>query len=131
MTPKSQADPAWQHGRRLEKAHHWQCLHCDMISRGGGITRLKQHLAGGYPDVVNCAKVPAEVRKMFKAQLNNKKEQRLQTAAQQAEFDRRATQDVSGVHYEARGGHYDEEAKLQAGIRASLEHAEFEREQMY
>ncbi|WOK93739.1 hypothetical protein Cni_G02439 [Canna indica] len=70
MTPKSQADPAWQHGRRLEKAHHWQCLHCDMISRGGGITQLKQHLAGGYPDVVNCSKVPSEVRKMFKAQLN-------------------------------------------------------------
>ncbi|WOL07465.1 hypothetical protein Cni_G16206 [Canna indica] len=102
-----------------------------MISRGGGITRLKQHLAGGYGDIVNCPKVPPEFRKMFKAQLNNKKEQRLKNAAQQVEFDRRATQDVNGGHYEARGGHYDEEVELQAGIRASLEHAAFEREQMY
>ncbi|WOL01598.1 hypothetical protein Cni_G10315 [Canna indica] len=121
MTPKSQADPAWQHGRRLEKTHHWQCLHCDMISRGGGITRLKQYLAGGYPDVVNCSKVSSEVRKMFKAQLNNKKEERLKNAAQQADGD----------HYEARGGDYDEDAKFKAGIRASLEHQHYEREWMY
>ncbi|WOL05705.1 hypothetical protein Cni_G14434 [Canna indica] len=57
---------------------------------------------------------------MFKAQLNNK-EERLKNAAQQAEFDRRATQNVSGDHYEARGGNYNEDAEF--------EH--YEREQMY
>ncbi|WOL02485.1 hypothetical protein Cni_G11204 [Canna indica] len=131
MAPKSQVDPAWQHGVRLEKANHWKCIHCNMISRGGGVSRLKAHLAGTSSDVVKCTQASPEVRQMFKDMLTNKKEQRLKNAAQQAEFDRRATQDVSGGHYEARGGDNDEDPELEAGIRASLEHAEFERERMY
>ncbi|WOL05613.1 hypothetical protein Cni_G14342 [Canna indica] len=102
-----------------------------MICRGGGIIRLKTHLAGTSDDVVKCTKVPPEVRQMFKDMLTNKKEQRLKNVAQQAEFDRLATQEVSGGHYEARGGGDDEDAELEAGIRASLEHAAFERDQMY
>ncbi|WOL10682.1 hypothetical protein Cni_G19441 [Canna indica] len=99
MAPKSQADPAWQHGVQLEKANHWQCIHCNMIYRGGGVTRLKAHLTG--------------------------------TSAQQAEFDRRATQEVDGGNYESRGGGDEEDVELEAGIRASLEHAAFERDHMY
>ncbi|WOK93712.1 hypothetical protein Cni_G02412 [Canna indica] len=41
MAPKSQSDPAWHHSIRLEKPNHWQCIHCNMIYRGGGVTRLK------------------------------------------------------------------------------------------
>ncbi|WOL17321.1 hypothetical protein Cni_G26112 [Canna indica] len=129
--PKSQADPAWKHGVRLGKANHWQCIHCNMICRGGGVTRLKARLAGTSVDVVKCTKAPPEVRQMFKDMLMNKKEQRLKNAAQQAEIDRRATQEVGGGHYEAWGGGDDEDPKLEVGIRASLEHAAFERDRMY
>ncbi|WOL07590.1 hypothetical protein Cni_G16334 [Canna indica] len=90
MMPKSQSDVTWQHARRLEKKHHSQCLHCDFISRGRDITRLKQHLAGGYLDVAKCSKAPAEVRKFFKELLDNEQEQRFRDAKKD-EFKRRAT----------------------------------------
>ncbi|WOL05233.1 hypothetical protein Cni_G13960 [Canna indica] len=90
-----------------------------MSSRGGTITRLKQHLAVGYPDVTKCPKAPVE---------------RVWDAEQRAEFNRRDTQDVSqyeGRQYEARGGGADEDSDLEAVIRASLEQEAFERDQKY
>ncbi|WOL07765.1 hypothetical protein Cni_G16513 [Canna indica] len=126
MAPKSQADLTWQHGVRLEKANHWQCIHYNMICRGGDVTRLKVHLVETSGDVVKCTKAPPKVQQMFKNMLTNKKEQRLKNATQQAEFDRRATQEVGGGHYEARGGGDEEDPELEADIRASLEHAAFE-----
>ncbi|WOL17320.1 hypothetical protein Cni_G26111 [Canna indica] len=63
--------------------------------------------------------------------LMNKKEQRLKNAAQRAEFDQRATQEVGDGHYEARGGDDDEDPELEVDIRASLEHAAFERDRVY
>ncbi|WOK93708.1 hypothetical protein Cni_G02408 [Canna indica] len=70
--------------------------------------------------------------------VTNKKEPRLKNAAQQAEFDCQATEEVGGSHYEARGGLYaargdgdDEDPEHEAGIRASLEHSAFERDRIY
>lgn len=45
-----------------------------MIERGGGITCVKQYLAGRYPDVSRCLKVPEEIRRAIKEELDGKKE---------------------------------------------------------
>ncbi|XP_054797752.1 uncharacterized protein LOC129302885 [Prosopis cineraria] len=39
----------------------YTCLHCSSEYRGGGINRLKQHLAGVSGQVVSCKKVPHDV----------------------------------------------------------------------
>ena len=41
-------DPGWQHVafRKERRTCIYTCLHCSKICKGGGINRLKQHLAG-------------------------------------------------------------------------------------
>ncbi|XP_061370284.1 uncharacterized protein LOC133313002 [Gastrolobium bilobum] len=53
------------------------CLHCNKIIRGGGINRLKFHLAGEKGQVEACKKVPAEIRAQMKQNIDeNKKKKR-------------------------------------------------------
>ena len=47
-------DIGWDHGEMLSARHHWRCKWCNIEFKEGGVTRLKQHLAGGYPDVSMC-----------------------------------------------------------------------------
>ncbi|KAK2987942.1 hypothetical protein RJ640_003420 [Escallonia rubra] len=40
-------DPAWAHGKVVAgKRNNTICIHCDKHLKGGGITRIKMHLAG-------------------------------------------------------------------------------------
>jgi BED zinc finger len=62
-------DPAWVHGEILEGARtHWKCKYCNKIFKGGGISRLKMHIAGLVGDVVSCSAVPQEIREITKAE---------------------------------------------------------------
>ena len=104
MAPKQQShDPAWRHARRLENRFHWQCLHCDMIGRGGGVTRLKQHLAGGYPDVSNCSKVSQEVRHAMKEELDGKKALKYKQQRERELVDSRSSKEPIYDEMEGRG----------------------------
>ncbi|MQL81841.1 hypothetical protein Taro_014303 [Colocasia esculenta] len=59
----------WQHGTTLGSRHNYKCNYCGHTGQGGGVSRLKKHLAGGrlagYHDVQGCKLVPAEVKRLM------------------------------------------------------------------
>eukprot|EP00261_Vitis_vinifera_P020257 XP_010651036.1 PREDICTED: uncharacterized protein LOC104879551 [Vitis vinifera] len=65
QSSRSKTDPAWEHvseerygnGRRA-----LICLYCKKITKGGGIHRMKLHLAGVKGDIGPCKSVPPDVR---------------------------------------------------------------------
>ena len=60
-------DPAWAYGRAVPDArNNTQCTFCCKMIRGGGITRLKYHLAGIPGDVEACKKVSEDVKWQMK-----------------------------------------------------------------
>ncbi|XP_057452499.1 uncharacterized protein LOC130744326 [Lotus japonicus] len=56
-------DPAWEHVafRKEGKTNCYTCLHCGTEYRGGGINRMKQHLARLPGNISYCRKVPEDV----------------------------------------------------------------------
>lgn len=68
--------PAWEHCVELEvevngtKNVYIVCLYCGHTLKGGGIHRMKQHLAGQKGDAKRCPSVPHDVR--FRLQENLK-----------------------------------------------------------
>ncbi|RVW87671.1 hypothetical protein CK203_041218 [Vitis vinifera] len=69
QSSRSKTDPAWEHvseerygnGRRA-----LICLYCKKITKGGGIHRMKLHLAGVKGDIGPCKSVPPDVRFAWK-----------------------------------------------------------------
>ncbi|XP_057507390.1 uncharacterized protein LOC130790464 [Actinidia eriantha] len=62
---RGKTDPAWEHvneGRSHDGKKTFTCLYCGKTIKGGGINRMKQHLAGKSGEVGPCKKVPADVR---------------------------------------------------------------------
>ncbi|MQL75947.1 hypothetical protein Taro_008317 [Colocasia esculenta] len=53
----------------LGSRHNFKCNYCSFTEQGGGVSRLKKHLAGGrlagYHDVQGCKMVPSEVKKLM------------------------------------------------------------------
>ncbi|KAJ7964422.1 HAT transposon superfamily [Quillaja saponaria] len=65
--PAKSDDPAWSHGRVVVGLKNSViCTYCDKHLRGGGITRLKQHLAGVTGQVGACKNVPTKVKWQMK-----------------------------------------------------------------
>lgn len=63
LAPARSEDPAWSHGKVVLGAKNSTiCLHCNKKIGGGGITRLKYHLAGIKGQVEACKKVPHDVK---------------------------------------------------------------------
>ncbi|VFQ67908.1 unnamed protein product, partial [Cuscuta campestris] len=75
--PKNKAssnDPGWEYGFWPNRSNKdvIQCILCDRpIS--GAIKRFKQHLGGGYGDVVICQKTTTSIRRQMDAYLNSNK----------------------------------------------------------
>ncbi|MQM13850.1 hypothetical protein Taro_046777 [Colocasia esculenta] len=71
MAPKkgNNEDIGWQHGTALGSRHNYKYNYCGHTEQGGGVSRLKKHLAGGrlagYHDVQGCKSVPAEVKRLM------------------------------------------------------------------
>ncbi|MQL99899.1 hypothetical protein Taro_032634 [Colocasia esculenta] len=71
MAPKksNSEDIGWQHGTTLGSRHNYKCNYCSHTEQGGGVSRLKKHLAGGrlagYHDVQGCKSVLAEVKRLM------------------------------------------------------------------
>jgi hypothetical protein len=74
--PKSN-DPRWKYTYYVEagKRELIQCALCPKQIKGG-IKRLKQHLAGGYGDIVKCPNTTREIAKEMNEALNNGKRAR-------------------------------------------------------
>ena len=67
-------DPGWKYAYWQDPARRdWvTCILCGNEA-WGGIKRFKQHLVGGYEDIVLCPKVTTEIRKEMEAYLEKKR----------------------------------------------------------
>ncbi|KAG5233223.1 DNA binding protein [Salix suchowensis] len=65
--PTRSDDPAWAHGQVVPGVKNASiCIYCNKRINGGGVTRLKYHLAGIKGEVEACKKVPPEVKWQMK-----------------------------------------------------------------
>ncbi|XP_042963296.1 uncharacterized protein LOC122297331 [Carya illinoinensis] len=77
LAPTRSEDPTWAHARVVPGARNsTQCIYCSKTIRGGGITRLKYHLAGISGDVEACRKVPDDIKWQMKEVVNELKNNR-------------------------------------------------------
>ncbi|XP_074573313.1 PHD finger protein EHD3-like [Curcuma longa] len=69
-------DIGWDHGEIVDgNRFHWMCNWCGLIRYGGGVSRLKNHLAG-TSHVRKCPNVPADISKSIKNHLIEKSKRR-------------------------------------------------------
>ncbi|XP_073112663.1 uncharacterized protein [Elaeis guineensis] len=114
-------DIGWDHGEMLSVRHHWRCKWCNIEFKGGGMTRLKQHLARGYPDVSMCRKCPQEVRQLMKKHFADSKAAKERAKQKKTEIDRRAAELLSYHSRESEEASApDDEAQIEAAIQTSL-----------
>ncbi|KAK2983482.1 hypothetical protein RJ640_006495, partial [Escallonia rubra] len=63
LAPPRASDPGWAHGVMINGGRQKiKCNYCHKIILGGGISRLKQHLAGERGNVIPCEEVPENVK---------------------------------------------------------------------
>lgn len=67
---RSRTDIAWNHIIEVAK-NKYKCCYCDKVISGGGIHRMKKHLARIQGDVAPCKKVPPHVQLDIKTDLEN------------------------------------------------------------
>ncbi|KAM7272133.1 hypothetical protein ACFE04_031347 [Oxalis oulophora] len=72
LTPQKR-DPAWKHCQmfKSEDKLYLKCIHCFKIFKGGGIHRIKAHLACLKGNAATCLRVPVEVRLEMQQSLIN------------------------------------------------------------
>lgn len=61
---RTKTDLAWAHFKEniIDGKKSWTCLHCNNTYRGGGINRMKKHLAGRKGEIAACKKVSYDIR---------------------------------------------------------------------
>jgi hypothetical protein len=67
-------DQVWEHGENLFPG--FKCKYCVKEFRGGGDTRLKEHLAGKSGNVSRCTKCPLDIRNYFLYELQKARERK-------------------------------------------------------
>ena len=69
---RAKTDPAWAYFsyKKEGKQNVYTCLCCNNVYKGGGINRMKQHLAGIVGNIASCKKVTHDVRHAMKMSLN-------------------------------------------------------------
>ncbi|PKU87836.1 hypothetical protein MA16_Dca017608 [Dendrobium catenatum] len=70
---REKVDITWNHFSEIKRAEgkrQFKCLHCGIVYKGGGINRMKQHLARVKGNIAACKNVPHDVR--FQMQENLK-----------------------------------------------------------
>ncbi|XVE52631.1 hypothetical protein DITRI_Ditri02bG0137500 [Diplodiscus trichospermus] len=65
-------DPAWKHCQMFKNGErvHLKCIYCGKIFKGGGIHRIKEHLAGHKGNASTCLRVPSDVRLIMQESLD-------------------------------------------------------------
>ncbi|KAL3650183.1 hypothetical protein CASFOL_006586 [Castilleja foliolosa] len=65
-------DPAWKHCQMFKNGDrvHLKCIYCGKIFKGGGIHRIKEHLAGLKGNAATCLRVQPDVRLQMLDSLN-------------------------------------------------------------
>ncbi|XP_015950221.1 uncharacterized protein LOC107475100 [Arachis duranensis] len=84
---REKTDPAWGHCKQvLDKGKTaLVCIYCEKLIRGGGINRVKHHLAGKGGDIEACRKVPAVVRHQFNQNIEDLRTKKRKTQEEYAE----------------------------------------------
>ncbi|XP_028099435.1 uncharacterized protein LOC114298970 isoform X2 [Camellia sinensis] len=73
LAPPRATDPGWAHGIMVNGGQQKiKCKYCQKVILGGGISRLKQHLAGERGNVAPCEEVPEDVKLQFQQYLGFK-----------------------------------------------------------
>ncbi|KAK2426995.1 hypothetical protein QL285_025609 [Trifolium repens] len=72
QSSRQKTDPAWDHCiyKVVGKKKTFTCMFCNKQINGGGIHRLKEHLAGVKGDVKRCLKVDADTKFRMQESLN-------------------------------------------------------------
>lgn len=90
-------DIGWDHGEIVDgNRFHWMCNWCGLIRYGGGVSRLKNHLAG-TSHVRKCPKVPADISKSIMNHLIEKRKRRKPRSTQNCRFVGRELSDSCNV----------------------------------
>jgi len=63
----AEPDEVWRHGENLYPG--FKCNFCLKSWKGGGATRLKEHLAGRSGNVASCTRVPPDIREYCQREL--------------------------------------------------------------
>ncbi|KAF7841403.1 hypothetical protein G2W53_003701 [Senna tora] len=73
LSQRRKTDPTWDHFsfKKEGRTNVYTCLHCLSVYKGGGINRMKQHLAGVTGQIMSCKKVPHDVRHQMLESLKN------------------------------------------------------------
>ena len=80
-------DIGWNYGEQIGyNRQHVMCNFCKKIMRGGGVSRLKQHLAGGNPNVERCNKCPNEISKAMREYIQRGKKENEDVTAQRTQM---------------------------------------------
>ncbi|KAI0524346.1 hypothetical protein KFK09_003713 [Dendrobium nobile] len=85
---REKIDIAWGHcseSKGSDGKKQYRCLHCGVVYKGGGINRIKQHLAGIRGNIASCKKVPHDIRHQMQENLREigKKKQQTQEELEQ------------------------------------------------
>nr|XP_034570652.1 uncharacterized protein LOC117835402 [Setaria viridis] len=75
---RRKTDPAWGYCTQVteEGKKKIKCMYCDMILKGGGIHRFKEHLAKYPGNVAGCPKVGPEVQHAMNQSIENWKDKK-------------------------------------------------------
>ncbi|KAK9283027.1 hypothetical protein L1049_011255 [Liquidambar formosana] len=65
-------DPAWKHCQLFKNGDRVQlkCIYCSKMFKGGGIHRIKEHLAGQKGNASTCHRTPSDVRLLMQQSLD-------------------------------------------------------------
>ncbi|XP_077244083.1 uncharacterized protein LOC143884415 [Tasmannia lanceolata] len=84
--PARSDDPAWAYGTLVPgQKNKVTCVFCGKVISGGGIIRLKEHLAAVPGEVASCKKVTEDVKYRMKQLLDAKRKERARMSISRAE----------------------------------------------
>ncbi|RYR06655.1 hypothetical protein Ahy_B05g073964 [Arachis hypogaea] len=98
---REKTDPAWRYValQNINGKPHYQCLFCLSTFGGGGINRMKKHLAKIGGDIKKCSKVPYDVEKQMEGLL--KEIQKSKTSKRKVSFNEEGTDECEDAIDEA------------------------------
>ncbi|XP_057723873.1 uncharacterized protein LOC130939816 [Arachis stenosperma] len=98
---RGKTDPAWRYIalQNINGKLHYQCLFCLSTFGGGGINRMKKHLAKIGRDIKKCSKVPYDIEKQMEGLL--KEIQKSKTSKRKVSFNEEGTDECEDAIDEA------------------------------
>lgn len=96
---RGKSDPAWQHVSLIQENGKpvYTCMFCLTRYKGGGINRMKQHLAGKQGQISSCKKVPHDIKCQMMGHLELVKQNKNDKESFGDDYDEAEVQEVQGV----------------------------------